>query len=197
MTTDPADGPLRALGAWIEEARECASPAPAAATFTTVDGEGRPSARTVTLKRVGTDALVFSSALWTRKARDIEANPHVALLFFWPELGRQAHVAGTVAVGDRALAEELFAERDPLHRLQTVVSRQGDPIDAEELERMHGRLAHLAEVEEAPPRCPEDWGALIVTPDAVELWAESHDRLHERRLFERGPDGWAMRLLAP
>jgi pyridoxamine 5'-phosphate oxidase len=151
----------------------------------------------VTLKRLEPAALVFSSALWTRKARDIGANPHVALLFFWPELGRQAHVVGTVAVGSRALAAELYAERDGLHQLQTIVSRQGEPIDATELDTMKARLAHLAEVQETPPACPDDWGALLVTPEAVELWTESPDRLHDRRLFTRSAEGWTVQLLSP
>ena len=199
MTADPPRelDPLGELGEWIEEARERGLPEPAATTFATADAEGRPSARTINLKRIAGGALVFSSALWTRKAREIEANPHVALVFFWPELGRQAVVAGTVAIGDRALAEELYAERDPLHQLQTIVSRQGEPIDADELESMRDRLGHLAEVEEAAPACPEDWGALRVTPDAIELWSESPDRLHTRRLFTR-PDGpWTEQLLSP
>jgi pyridoxine/pyridoxamine 5'-phosphate oxidase len=189
--------PLAELRGWIEEARGRGSAHPAAATFATADGEGRPSARTVTVKRVEDDALVFSSALWTRKAREIEANPYVSVLFFWPEMGRQAHVAGTVAVGDRALAEQLYAERDPLHQLQTVVSRQGEAIDAAELEAMRDRLGHLAEVQEAPPRCPEEWGALVVTPEAVELWSEAPDRLHERRLFTRSAEGWDVQLISP
>jgi pyridoxamine 5'-phosphate oxidase len=197
VSVDSPTDPLRELDAWIEEARARNLPHPAAATFATADAAGRPSARTVTMKRLEADALVFSSALWTRKARDLEDNPYVALLFFWPELGRQAHVAGTVTVGDRALAEELYAERDPLHQLQTIVSRQGDPVDAAELEVMRARLAHLAEVQEAPPRCPDDWGALVVTPEAVELWSEAPDRLHERRLFTRSDDGWALQLLSP
>lgn len=189
--------PLRELGAWIEEARTEGLTHPAAATFATVAADGRPSARMVTLKRLEPDALVFSSALWTRKVREIEENPHVALVFFWPELGRQAQISGTVAVGSRALAEELYAERDLLHQLQTIVSRQGDPIDATELEEMRDRLAHLAAVHEAPPRCPDDWGALVVTPEIVELWSESPDRLHERRLFSRSDGGWAVQLLSP
>jgi pyridoxamine 5'-phosphate oxidase len=197
MSLDAPPDPLRELGAWIEEARQLGSAHPAAATFATADATGRPSARTVTLKRIEPERLIFTSALWTRKAQDIEANPHVALLFFWPELGRQAHVAGTVAVGDRALAEQLYADRDPLHQLQTIVSRQGEPIDAAELDTMRARLAHLAEVQEAPPQCPEDWGALIVTPEAVELWSEAPDRLHERRLFERSDTSWTLRLLSP
>jgi pyridoxamine 5'-phosphate oxidase len=197
MSVEPPPDPLPELGAWIEEARAEGLAHPGAATFATADADGRPSARTVTLKRLEPDALVFTSALWTRKARDIEANPHVALVFFWPELGRQAQIAGTVALGGRALAGELYAERDPLHQLQTIVSRQGEPIDAAELDTMHARLAHLAEVQEAPPKCPDDWGALIVSPEVVELWSEAPDRLHERRLFERSSDGWTARILSP
>jgi pyridoxamine 5'-phosphate oxidase len=166
-----------------------------AVAFVTVGAEGRPSARTVNLKRLEDDALVFTSALWTRKAREIEANPHVALLFQWPALGRQAQVAGRAVVAERALAEELFGERDLLHQLQTVVSRQGKPID--DLDPLRDRLAHLAQVQETAPPCPPDWGALRVRPDAIELWSEASDRIHERRLFERKGDGWTVTLLSP
>lgn len=187
--------PLRELEAWIGEARAEGLAQPASVAFVTASADGRPSARTVTLKRVEEEALIFTSALWTRKAREIEANPRVALLFHWPALGRQAHVGGEAALAERALAEELFAERDPGHRLQTVVSRQGEPIES--LEPLRDRLAHLARVQEAPPACPADWGALRVRPDAVELWEEAPDRLHERRLFERGDGGWSLTLLSP
>jgi pyridoxamine 5'-phosphate oxidase len=190
-----APDPIRELGRWIEEARERGIPQPASVAFVTVGEGGRPSARTVTLKRLEDDALLFTSALWTRKAREIESNPHVALLFHWPALGRQAHVSGEATLAERALAEELFAERDPLHRLQTVVSRQGEPID--DLDHLRDRLAHLAEVQETPPACPPDWGALRIRPHAVEFWEEAPDRIHERRLFERDGDGWTLSLLAP
>src|SRR4249919_3322682 len=119
--------PLELLREWIDEAREAGLAQPGSVAFVTVGADGRPSARTVNLKRLEDDALLFSSALWTRKARDIEANPNVALLFHWPSLGRQAHVMGRAAVTDRRLAEELFAERDLFHQLQSVVSRQGEP----------------------------------------------------------------------
>jgi pyridoxamine 5'-phosphate oxidase len=187
--------PLAELREWIEDARRGGAPQPASVAFVTVGVDGRPSARTVTLKRLEDDALVFTTALWTRKAKEIEANPHVALLFHWPALGRQAHVTGEAALAERALAEELFAERDLLHQLQTVVSRQGEPI--EDLDPLRARMAHLAEVQETAPACPEDWGALRVTPSTVELWREAADRLHERRLFRRDGDGWRVGLIAP
>jgi len=190
-----AEHPLRELESWIDDARAEEIPQPASVAFVTVGEGGRPSARTVTLKRIEDEALLFTSALWTRKAREIEANPQVALLFHWPALGRQVHVTGEAVLAERALAEELFAERDPFHQLQTVVSRQGQPID--DLDELRDRLAHLAEVQETPPACPEDWGALRLRPQAIEFWREAPDRLHERRLFARDGEGWSRTLLAP
>ncbi len=187
--------PIAGLRAWIEDARERGLAQPASAAFVTVGERGRPSARTVNLKRLEDRALVFTSALWTRKAREIEANPNVALLFHWPELGRQVHVMGRAELAERALAEELFDERDLFHQLQTVVSRQGEPID--DLAPIRERLDHLATVQETAPACPPDWGALRVRPDAIELWSEADDRIHERRLFARDGDGWALTLLSP
>jgi pyridoxamine 5'-phosphate oxidase len=187
--------PLIELKAWIEEARKQGLPHPGSAAFATVGADGRPSARTVTLKRLEDDCLVFTTALWTRKAREIEVNPQVALLFHWPSLGRQAHITGEVTAAERSLSEELFAERDLAHRLQTVVSRQGQQI--EDIAPLRDRLAHLAQVQETAPACPEDWGAIRVKPDLVELWAEAPDRLHDRLLYEREGDGWRMTRLAP
>jgi pyridoxamine 5'-phosphate oxidase len=187
--------PIAELGRWIEQAREAGVEKPAAVAFVTVGAGGRPSARTVTLKRIEDDALLFTSALWTRKAREIEANPQVALLFHWPALGRQAHLTGEASLAERALAEALFDQRDLLHQLQTVVSRQGETID--DLAPLQDRLAHLLGVQETAPSCPPDWGALRVRPQTVELLSEADDRLHERRLFERDGDGWRQSLLSP
>jgi pyridoxamine 5'-phosphate oxidase len=191
----PPGNPLRELATWIDEARSEGLPHPAAVAFATVGEDGRPSARTVTLKRIEADALVFTTALWTRKARELEANPSAALLFHWPSRGRQIHATGSVSLAERSLAEELFAERDVLHQLQTVVSRQGEPV--EDLEPLRARARHLAEVQETSPPCPEDWGALRVHPQAIEFWSEAADRIHERRLFSRDSEGWALTLLSP
>jgi pyridoxamine 5'-phosphate oxidase len=187
--------PLAELRGWIEEAREAGLAHPASVAFVTVGANGRPSARTVTLKRLEDDALIFTTALWTRKTQEIELNPQVALLFHWPSLGRQAHLTGKAVYAERSLAESLFAERDIKHQLQTVVSRQGEPIA--DLDPLRDRLSHLIAVQETAPACPQDWGALRVFPEAVELWREAVDRLHERRLFERDGAGWKETLLSP
>jgi pyridoxamine 5'-phosphate oxidase len=187
--------PLRLLERWLAEARAAGVLEPGAVAFVTVGEGGRPSARTVLLKRVEEDALVFTSALWTRKAREIADNPHVALLFHWPPAERQVHVAGRAAVAERELAVELFAARDPSHQMQTLVSRQGEPI--EDIESLRARHAHLLNHMEAPPECPPDWGAIRVVPEAIEFWRQAADRMHDRLLYERAADGWRSMRLAP
>jgi len=187
--------PLALLERWLEEVRAAGVAEPGAVAFVTVGQDGRPSARTVLLKRLEDDALVFTSALWTRKAREIEANPHVALLFHWPSVGRQVHVAGRAIVAERELAVELFAQRERSHQVQTLVSRQGAPIA--EIEPLRARHAHLMEVMESAPACPPDWGAIRVVPQAVEFWTQAPDRLHDRLLYERDVQGWHSTRLAP
>jgi pyridoxamine 5'-phosphate oxidase len=189
------DHPLRLIDRWMEDARASGVADPRAVAFITVGPDGRPTARTVSLKRLEPEALLFTSALWTRKARELAANPHVALLFHWAAIGRQVYVGGRARLAERDLAVELFGERDLAHQAQTLVSRQGDPID--DLEPLRARHAHLIEALETPPQCPPDWGAIRVVPEAVELWSEAADRLHDRMLYERDGDGWRVTRLSP
>ena len=197
-TADSQPGPAQPfalLERWLADARAADEPAAQSVAFVTVGENGQPTARTVSLKRLQDDALVFTSALWTRKAREIALNPRVALLFHWPGLGRQVHVAGEALLADRPLAEELFSERELSHQLQTIVSRQGAPIA--DIAPLRARRAHLLEAMEAPPACPPDWGAIRVTAQAVEFWSQAADRLHDRLLYERAGEGWSLTRLSP
>jgi pyridoxamine 5'-phosphate oxidase len=187
--------PLALLADWLAEAEMADVPEPQSVAFVTVGADGRPSARTVLLKRIEDDSLLFTSALWTRKARELAENPYVALLFYWPTIARQVHIGGEAVFAERATAVELFSERGLAHRVQTLVSRQGERIA--DVEPLRARHAHLMEVLEAPPECPEDWGAIRVRVDAIEFWSESPDRIHDRLLYERDEDGWSLSRLAP
>jgi pyridoxamine 5'-phosphate oxidase len=191
----PLANPLQTLQGWLEEARAKGVRSPSSVAFVTVGADGRPSARTVSLKRLDADVLTFTSALWTRKAQELEDNPNVALLFHWPTLGRQAHITGEAQFAERELAQELFAERDLPNQLQTLVSRQGMPIA--DLQPLRARHAHLTATMETPPVCPEDWGAIRVHPETVELWCEAPDRLHDRWLYQRHEKHWNLTRIAP
>jgi pyridoxamine 5'-phosphate oxidase len=169
---------------------------PAAMTLVTSGADGRPSARVVSLKRLDEDRLIFTTALWTRKVEELRINPRVAAVFFWPALGRQVRIEGRADIAARELAEELFAERPRSHQLQAHISRQGEEIEA--LDQLRDKLEALrAELGEGPVPCPEDWGAVWLTPDYIEFWQEGEDRLHRRELFKASAAGWRQSLLAP
>lgn len=188
--------PLKTLERWLEEAAEAGEPAPRAMTLVTATSDGRPSARVVSLKRLQDDALVFTTALWTRKADELRRNPSAAAVFHWPALGRQVRIEGGAEVAERELAEELFAGRPRDHQLQALVSRQGETIEG--LDPLRERLEALrAETAEEAIECPPDWGAIRIVPAVIELWREEPDRLHVRDLYEAGEDGWRHSLLAP
>jgi pyridoxamine 5'-phosphate oxidase len=187
---------LAFLRLWLCDAQSAVDSDAIAMGLSTVGPDGRPTARVVSLKLLEDDSLVFTTALWTRKARELEQNPNVALLFHWPELGHQVQITGRAVLADRGLAKVLFAERERSHRLQTLVSRQGEPIEdlgplRERLRGLEGKLAGR------PVPCPPDWGAVRVFPDAVEFWQEAADRLHDRLLYERIDGGWRRTRLAP
>lgn len=165
-------------------------------TLVTATADGRPSARVVSLKRLEAGALVFSTALWTRKVGELRDNPWVAVVFYWPTLGRQARLEGRAEIAERELAKELFGARPRDHQLQTLVSRQGETIEG--IEGLRERFERLrAELVGRPTECPPDWGAVRFTPDRIELWEEAPDRLHDRRLFEAVDGEWRQSLLAP
>ena len=192
---DPAE-PLALLERWLAEAAEADVPRGSIGRLRD-RRRWRASDRAHGLAEAPAriDALVFTSALWTRKARELAQNPHVALLFHWPSLGRQVHVAGEAVLAERALAQELFAEREPSHQLQTIVSRQGEPID--DLAPLRARHAHLLEAMEAPPACPPDWGAIRVSPRAVEFWSEATIACTIGCSTSASGDGWSLTRLSP
>lgn len=192
----PLADPLDALSGWLSQARQAGLPDAGAMSLATVGADGAPSARLVSLKRLDRDGLVFTTALWSRKAAELRENPRVAATFYWQSPGRQARVEGRAEIAARELAEELFAERPRAHQLQAHVSRQGEEIES--VEALRERLEALdAELGEEPVPCPEDWGAVRIVPDRIELWEEAEDRLHRRTLYTAEAAGWRRTLLAP
>jgi pyridoxamine 5'-phosphate oxidase len=195
--SQPDASPLELLERWLEEAREAGEPSPEEMTLATVSADGAPSLRTVSLKEIDERGLVFTTTLYSLKAVELTANPRVALLLRWKGPRRQARVLGGAEVLGRAVSERLFARRERSHQLQTMVSRQGAPI--EDLEATRAALRAAEErFRDDEPRCPEDWGAVRVEPTLVEFWEERADRLHERIEHRRDRGGpWNQRRLGP
>ncbi len=88
--------------AWLTEAIESGSRQPHAMTTITVRADGAPVGRTLILKDIDEEGYHFSTHRSSRKGLEIEADPHVSMVFFWRESGRQVRITGEVV----ALSEE-------------------------------------------------------------------------------------------
>jgi pyridoxamine 5'-phosphate oxidase len=196
MQSLSAEAPLYKLAAWIREAREAGAPEPEAMALATVDAHGLPTVRIVLARGVDSEGVRFFTNYESKKGRDIGAQPHVALVFHWPEVGRQVRVEGAAERLTALESDEYFRSRPRGSQLSACVSPQSSTIaDLGDLRaRQQALSAELAGRE--VPR-PPHWGGYRVKPDAIEFWTQGADRLHWRERHERDGDGWRSRRLAP
>ena len=193
---DVAADPIAQFSRWFDEAVAAQVPEANAMTLATVDADGQPAARIVLLKAVDARGFVFHTNHDSRKGRDIEANPRVALVFFWPELERQVRVEGRAGRITAKESDDYFGERPRASQLGAWASPQSAPIaDRGALE------ARFAEAEtrfasQKVPR-PPNWGGFRVAAERVEFWQGRASRLHDRLVFSRVGAGWSIVRLAP
>lgn len=161
--------------------------------------DGRPSARTVLLKAHDARGFVFYTHLDGRKGRELQANPHAALLFHWPRVreGVQVRIEGDVEIVADAEADAYFASRPRGSQVGAWASEQSTTLDSRDtFEQRIARFEREFEGREVPR--PPRWSGFRVVPRAVEFWYGAQYRLHERWLYERDAAGaWSKRMLYP
>ncbi|HWE09230.1 MAG TPA: pyridoxamine 5'-phosphate oxidase [Solirubrobacteraceae bacterium] len=189
--------PVRQFAEWFSDAAAAGFPAPEAAALATATREGAPSARMVLVKRADERGFVFYSNYESRKGGELVANPRAALLFHWSELGRQVRVEGAVERTTPQESADYVRSRARGSQLSALASPQSRPVESREaLERRVAELRERYADRELP--LPGTWGGFRLTPQTVEFWQGRDDRLHDRLLYTRQPDGsWQIRRLAP
>src|SRR5882757_3060108 len=94
--TDVVADPVAQFTNWWDEAVSSEIAEVNAMTLATVTSEGHASARIVLLKGFDEKGFVFFTNYESRKGKELEDNPHAALVFFWKELERQVRIEGSV-----------------------------------------------------------------------------------------------------
>jgi len=192
---DPS--PMVQFQRWFSEARDVAIHEPNAMTLATAGNDGQPSARIVLLKEAGEDNFVFYTNYRSRKGRELAANPRAALVFYWPELGRQVRITGRVKKTTNAEAERYFHTRPRGAQLGAWASRQSSIIaDRETLERRVQKLKSKYSGKTIP--LPPAWGGYRLYPDSIEFWQGRLNRLHDRlRYTKETHSRWKIERLSP
>ncbi len=189
--------PIRQFEKWFEEATQSDLVEPNAMALATATSDGRPSVRIVLLRQVDHRGFAFFTNYDSRKSRELEANPHASLLFFWQSLERQVRVEGQVERVDAAESDRYFLGRPLTSRIGAWASPQSEVIAGREvLEQLCREFEARFPAGEVPR--PPYWGGYRLNPQSVEFWQGGPSRLHDRLRYTRQPgEVWLVERLAP
>jgi pyridoxamine 5'-phosphate oxidase len=189
--------PIRQFALWYDDARQSGNAEFNAMTLATATPDGRPSARMVLLRGADERGFSFFTNYESRKARELEANPYAALVFFWQELERQVRIEGRV---ERVTADEsdrYFHSRPRGARIGAWASPQSQVIAGREILDSRFVESERSHPGETVPR-PANWGGYRLMPDSIEFWQGRTSRLHDRLRYTLRPAGtWLIERLAP
>jgi pyridoxamine 5'-phosphate oxidase len=191
------DDPNALFDAWLEGAMGAGLVEPTAAALATCDAEGRPSCRMVLLKGADRRGFVVFTNGESRKAREMAAGAAVALTLWWDRLERQVRIEGRVERVSDEEADAYHASRPRPSQIAAWASAQSRPLeDRAELEAQVAAIDARFAGRDVPR--PAHWGGFRIVPDAIEFWQGRRDRLHDRIVFRREPDGgWSRARLSP
>lgn len=167
-----------------------------AIALATCDRHARPSVRMVLLKGVDDDCFVFFTNYGSRKARELDENPVAALCFYWPSLGIQVRVEGSIERESDAASDAYFASRPRGSQLAAWSSQQSAPL-RERSVLLSGYDAQVARFGEDPIPRPPFWGGFRLRPAQIEFWSTQPFRMHDRLLYVRTGHGWQTTHLYP
>lgn len=193
---DVVASPIAQFARWFQEALDAQVNEPNAMSLSTVDANGRPSSRIVLIKDMNEEGLTWFTHYTSRKGQELAANPHAALLFFWPELERQIRIEGQVKQIDADQSDAYFNSRPLASRHGAVASQQSAVIANRALleERMADVAARLGE----QVTRPEQWGGYRLEPTYFEFWQGRRSRLHDRLIYRQDKSGaWVIERLQP
>lgn len=192
---DPS--PFRQFDQWLSQIREASIVEANAMVLATVDREGRPSARTVLLKGFDHRGLVFFTHYDSQKGRDIDVQPQVAIVFFWPTLERQVRINGVASKTSAEESDAYFHSRPPGSQVGAAASQQSTIVESRAwLEKRFTELENQVD-RGVPVQRPERWGGYRIAPREFEFWQGRPNRLHDRIRYRLVDDSWEIVRLAP
>ncbi|GHE64098.1 pyridoxamine 5'-phosphate oxidase [Roseivirga thermotolerans] len=191
------ESPFVQFEKWFGEAQSGELLEPNAMVLSTVDEMNRPFQRTVLMKALDHSGLVFYTNYKSRKARHIEKNNQVSVLFPWYAMERQVFIQGVAKKVSAKESLKYFTSRPHGSQLGAWVSQQSQVISSRSILEM--KLAEMKQkFKEGKVPLPDFWGGYRIEPTSFEFWQGRQNRLHDRLLYEKQAKGhWKISRLSP
>jgi pyridoxamine 5'-phosphate oxidase len=189
--------PITQFNQWFNEALSSKVLEPNAMNVATINAQGRPTSRIMLLKGIEGNKFQFFTNYQSKKGRELENNPAVALTFFWPELERQIRIEGIAQRVEASVSETYFQSRPRGSQIGAWSSPQSTIIQTREiLEERVKQIEKRFEPLEVLPR-PNQWGGFEAEPFLFEFWQGRPSRLHDRIEYTLVDGKWNIHRLAP
>jgi pyridoxamine 5'-phosphate oxidase len=192
---DLHEDPFHQFELWFKQAEEESVIEPSAMSLATTDGID-VTIRTVLLKYFDQRGFVFFTNYGSTKAKQIELNPHVALLFPWLSLERQVKITGRAERVSAMESIKYFASRPKESQLGAWASQQSSHVSSRQM--LISQFEAMKEkFKQGEVPLPDFWGGYRVVPKSIEFWQGRANRLHDRFIYERDETSWRIHRLAP
>ena len=192
----PVTHPFELFSDWFELAKANEPSDVDAASIATVGADGQPSIRIVLIREVSKDGFKFYTNLGSRKAREIENNPQMALCFHWKSIAKQVRVEGRAQLVSDAVADRYFAGRPRESQIGAWASQQSQTLASRAKLEADFREFETKFAGDAVPR-PPFWSGYQLQPTRFEFWDKRDHRLHDRQNYQKDGDDWQYELLYP
>lgn len=196
--TAPADNPFTLFEQWFADASGHPGIEEAnAVCLATATPDGRPSSRMVLMKGWDRRGFLLFTNMESRKGKELAANPHAALCFYWEALARQVRVEGVVTPASTEESDAYFHSRPLKSRIGAWASKQSQPLESKTALMADVAIQAARFVTQDVPR-PPFWSGFRLVPERIEFWQKGEFRIHDRHCYTRtGEDTWRHELLYP
>ncbi len=188
--------PFIQFDTWYKEHVASGASIPNSVSLGTSANDGKVSLRTVLLKEYGENGFIFFTNYTSKKGSQLTENPHVALLFYWPESGRQVRIEGVAEKITLQDSDSYFSTRPKESQLSAWASKQSSVVPGRHhLEEQHEyfKKIFLNQNVDRPPY----WGGFRIIPSWFEFWQNDERRLHDRLTYRKLNNAWVIERLAP
>lgn len=181
---------------WYSEHRISGIAIPDSVSLGTASENGQVSIRSVLLKHFDDNGFVFFTNYRSRKGLQLSLNPRAAMLFYWPESGRQVRIEGVTEKVTEEDSESYFKTRPRESQLTAWASEQSTVIP--DRQYLYDRYNFYKDkYSEKPVDRPLHWGGFRLIPEWFEFWQNGEFRLHDRITYTKSKDQWIIERLAP